>query len=98
MLISVQTPPMHSWKNPAERCMSLLNIGLQSVGIVRQETENYEHVLNSASSLAAIRKLDKDEPAIEGEGINCVKPAISMLNSIFSRLTLGGKTFKHLRH
>ena len=61
---------------------------------MRQETENYEHVLKTATSLAAIRKLAKDEPAIEGEVINCVKPAISMLNSIFSRLTLGEKNFQ----
>ena len=32
MLCSIQTPPYHSWKNPCERCMSLLNLGLQGVG------------------------------------------------------------------
>ena len=92
MLISVHTPPTHSWKNPCERVMSFLNIGLQSVGMIRQETENYEHVMKSANSLAAIRA--KGDPAIEDEVINCVQPTIKLLESIFSQLTLGEKNFQ----
>ena len=61
--------------------------------MIRQETENYEHVLKSANSLAAIRKLAKDDPAIEYEVINCVQPTITLLESIFS-LTLGEKYFQ----
>lgn len=33
-LILLQTPPHHSWKNPAERIMSNLNLALQGVGVV----------------------------------------------------------------
>ena len=33
-LCTVRTPPYHSWKNPAERIMSILNIGLQCVGVI----------------------------------------------------------------
>ena len=65
--------------------MSFLNI--QSIGMMRQETENYEHVLKSANSLTAIRKLAKDEV------INCEQPTIKLLESIFSQLTLGEKNF-----
>lgn len=36
-LCAVRTPH-HSWKNPAERIMSILIIGLQSVGVMRQRT------------------------------------------------------------
>lgn len=37
-LILARNAPGHSWRNPAERIMSLLNLGLQTVGVMRQET------------------------------------------------------------
>ena len=89
MFISAQIPPTHSWKNPCDRVISFLHIGLQSVGMIRQVTENYKHVLKSANSLAAIRKLAKDDPAIEDEVTNCVQSTIKLLETIFSQLTLG---------
>ena len=150
MLHSVQTPPTHSWKNPCERVMSFLNIrlqsvgmmrqetenyehvliykvlvwwdkrlritnmfwntkrwydekrdwelrtcsDLQSVGMMRQETENYEHVLKSANSLAAIRKLAKDDPAIKDDVTNCVQLTTKLLETIFSQLTHEEKDFQ----
>ena len=97
MLTTVQTPPTHSWKNPCERCMSVLNIGLQSVSIMRQEAQSYEHVLKSVSSLAAIRKLAQDDPGLENEVIACIQPLVEMLESIFSRLTLGEKNAQPLK-
>lgn len=38
-LILARTPPGSSWKNPAERVMSLLNLGLQSIGVMRAEAD-----------------------------------------------------------
>ena len=37
MVLAVRTPPYNSWKDPAERVMSLLNLGLPAVGLMRQE-------------------------------------------------------------
>ena len=37
MLVLARTPPGSSWKNPAERVMAVLNLGLQSVGVMRTE-------------------------------------------------------------
>lgn len=34
----VQSPPQHSWKNPAERVMSNLNLALQSLCVMRKQT------------------------------------------------------------
>lgn len=40
-LILARNAPGHSWRNPAERVMSLLNLGLQGVGVMREEaTDN----------------------------------------------------------
>ena len=32
-----RTAPCHLWKNPVERIMSTVNLGLQSVGIMRRD-------------------------------------------------------------
>ena len=36
-LIAARTPPYHSWRNPVERAMSLLNLWLQCVSMMRGE-------------------------------------------------------------
>ena len=35
MLQAVTIPPYHSWKNPVERVKCILNLGLQSLGLMR---------------------------------------------------------------
>ncbi|GBC02254.1 hypothetical protein RclHR1_04520007 [Rhizophagus clarus] len=32
--VAIRTPPQHSWKNPVERIMSILNLGLQSISLM----------------------------------------------------------------
>jgi hypothetical protein len=38
MLILARCAPGHSWRNPAERIMSLLNIGLQNCALERERS------------------------------------------------------------
>ena len=40
MVMAVQTLPYNSWKDPAERIMSILNRGLQAVGLMRAPIED----------------------------------------------------------
>lgn len=40
MLVALRTAPNHSWMNPAERCMSVLNLALQHVALARNEMES----------------------------------------------------------
>lgn len=42
MLVLARNAPGHSWRNPAERIMSVLNLGLQSVGMMRQAASDDE--------------------------------------------------------
>ena len=37
VLIAARTAPCHSWANPVERVMSIVNLGLQCVGMMRQK-------------------------------------------------------------
>ena len=36
-ICAARTAPCHSWRNPAERVMSIVNLGLQCVGLMRQK-------------------------------------------------------------
>lgn len=36
-LIALRTAPSNSWANPVERIMSIVNIGLQGVGVMRSK-------------------------------------------------------------
>ena len=36
-LVSLRTAPSNSWANPVERIMSIVNIGLQGIGIMRSK-------------------------------------------------------------
>jgi len=48
-LVACRTAPNHSWRNPVERIMSLLNIGLQCVGIMRSKvSDDNEEKLRTA--------------------------------------------------
>jgi hypothetical protein len=40
LLVAVRTPSGHSWKNPVERIMSILNLGMQSIGLMRSKINN----------------------------------------------------------
>lgn len=64
MVVAVRTPPYNSWKDPAERVMSVLNCGAQCVGLMRAETQ-IETKLTNCSSLKSIRKLADDHPDLE---------------------------------
>lgn len=36
-LLAARTAPCHSWRNPVERVMPTLNMGMQCVGLMREE-------------------------------------------------------------
>ncbi len=39
-LCAARTAPYHSYRNPVERIMSIINLGLQSVGLARRQLDN----------------------------------------------------------
>lgn len=93
-LCAVRTPPYHSWKNPAERIMSILNVGLQSVGIMRQKTRSFEEALKSCNNLTSIRTLGEKNPDLESEVLDALAPMKALLQGIFIRLQLKDHKFE----
>ncbi len=91
-LLSLVQTPHHSWKNPAERVMPNLNLGLQGVGVMRAET-SMELQLKSTSSLKAVRHLAKKVPGLQLEVEDSIQPAKIVISDVFSRLQLKDKNF-----
>ena len=55
LLIARRTAPCHSWKNPVERIMSIVNLGLQCVGIMRKEgNTDFERSIKHANNLEQV--------------------------------------------
>ena len=45
-LVALRTAPSNSWANPVERIMSIVNIGLQGVGLMRQKmSDDFEKAI-----------------------------------------------------
>ena len=91
-LVACRTAPNHSWKNPVERVMSLLNVGLQCVGMMRTKmSDEFESAICNANNLQQLREaaLSRKEDVASS-----LKPAIDLLKSIFRRLELKGEAFE----
>ncbi|KAK6189772.1 hypothetical protein SNE40_001768 [Patella caerulea] len=92
LLITARTAPCHSYTNPAERCMSLLNLGLQNVALEREAmTENEEFKVKSLSSMNARRGIAEKQPAMKEALVSSVEPVLATLKQRFQRLKLHGE-------
>ena len=93
-LIAVRTPPYNSWKNPAERVMSELNLVLQGVGLARARMgTNLEKSMENCNSLKAIREAASLNPQLKDALNDSLEPVIILLSSLFQRLKLKDEPF-----
>ena len=94
-LVAVRTPPGHSWKNPVKRIMSILNLGLQCVGLMRQEMDiESEEIMLQCNSMNDIRKASEKTPNLKENLKESLNPTITLLNDVFQRLQLKDKNFE----
>jgi hypothetical protein len=94
-LVAVRTPPGHSWKNPVERIMSILNLGLQCVDLMRQEmVGELEEIMSKCNNMNDIRKAVEKTPGLKAGLKESLNPTITLLNNLFKRLQLKNKNFE----
>ena len=76
--------------------MSLLNIGLQSVGLVRNaiEDQDLERKLTMCSNMSEIRQLAEKEPSIKDGLKKSLQPVKDLIEDVFSRLSLKDEPFQ----
>ena len=97
-LIAARTAPNNSFRNPVERIMSLLNIGLQAVGIMREKMSNdqFEVLMKTANSMEDVRKIAMREENFKKEFISSMSAPIELIKSIFRSLKLKGRSVQSL--
>lgn len=94
MLIALRTAPYHSWANPAERIMSIINLGLQGVAIMRDiMSTELENIFKKADTLEEIRAAaDKNEDLKNGLR-DCILNIQRLLHARTVRLVLHENPF-----
>ena len=91
-LCASRTAPHHSFRNPAERVMSVLNLGMQSVGLARRELEEEaETAIQKYTSMSQIRELALKKPCVQEGLLDAVSPVKVTLVDIAQRLELKGE-------
>jgi len=83
ILIALHTPPGHLWKNPVERIMLTLNLGLQCIGLMRNKMdEDFETIIKNCNSMDDIRNESKMYPSIIDELHTSLQPTIELMEDI----------------
>lgn len=95
MLVALRTAPNHSWMNPAERCMSILNLALQHVALARKEMdERFEIAIKHKTTLGAIRNLANVKQGFKDAYMESIDDTIELVNSRFERMKLKDEPLK----
>ena len=90
-----RTAPFHSWRNPVERIMSLLNLGLQFIGLMRKKMDDgYESAVANCNSIAQLRKVAEKNPTVKDGTLDSISPVKILMSSVFQRLELQGKNIQ----
>ena len=90
VLIAGQTAP-HSWANPVERIMAVVNLGLQCIGVMRSEgSADFEKTVKSCKNM---KDICTKCGTLKEDVADSLKQPINLLESIPIRLELKEKTF-----
>ena len=75
--------------------MSLVNLGLQSVELMRQQTEEeYEAIINKCNNMEQLRHAAKSKPEVKEKLLDSIEPVKIMLSDIFTRLKWNKRTLE----
>lgn len=85
MVVAARTAPGHSYINPAERCMSTLNLALQNCALSRvlATDEQLEKRIKSCNTMEALRK---QQPLVQGAWTASIQEARQIFERRFNRL------------
>ena len=87
-----KTAPCHNWRNPVERIMSIVNVGLQCVGMMRREcSKDFEAAIKKCNNLNQLRK---SVSLFKEEVKSTLQPPIELLSNILEHLKLKDDIFQ----
>ncbi|XP_033753308.1 uncharacterized protein LOC117336780 [Pecten maximus] len=89
LLVAGRCAPGHSWRNPAERVMSILNLGLQNCALERVSLDvDSERMLGKCGSMKEIREMASKKPELRNLYTQSVEPVQALISNRFRRLKL----------
>ena len=92
MLIACRTAPNNSWRNPVERIMAIVNLGLQCIGIMRSKvSDEFEEAIKNCNNLKECRS---SLSSMRSKMDQTLAPTIALLHDIMKRLELKGQAFE----
>ena len=60
-----RTAPYHSWRNPVKQVMSILNLGFQSIGLMRKQAEeDLESIISKCNNMKQMRAAAEKEQTL----------------------------------
>ena len=80
--------PYYSFVNPAERCMSLLEIGLQGLALERDKAGPFESTVKSCSTMKSIRRNATECQGLKEAYTSSIEASIQKVESSFLYATL----------
>ena len=87
-LCACRTAPYSSWRNPVERVMSVINLGLQCVGLARDKMpQMFELEVEKCNSLKELRKIANRLEGFDSAVQDSLSPVKILLSNILTRLT-----------
>ena len=81
--------PGHSYINPAEQCMSTLNLGFQNCSLSRVEIDNKQAKKNFSQKVRSCNSMDalwKQQPGVQAAWSRSIEPVRKLIESLFNRL------------
>ena len=94
-LCAMRTAPYQSYRNPVERIMAIVNLGLQAIAIARAEMpKEMEEEAERCNSLKALRAVASRNSEFKEACLDAIAPVKRMLTDIAVRLELKEKKFE----
>ena len=93
--IICRTAAGHSYQNPVERIHAIINLGLQSVGMMRQKmSPDMENSVKNCNSNEELRKATEHHSGLKEVLDESLSVLIDLLKSVFSQFFLKNEKFK----
>ena len=97
-IIAARPAANHSYRNPVERCHSIANLGLQSVGMMGYpQNDDFERTMRKCNGNADIQKECEKGDEFMASYINSIKRPRELVEEVLSYLSLKDEPFQILQ-